>query len=195
MGNGLEFFGEDDIGDKDGDGMPEILDPWKNPIEFVRWPVGLSYPVRDFSSILADKNFSTLQTPPKAGETFLAADPLDYLHVDPRWGGAVEDDPFALFPLIVSAGPDGAYDIIGDHQVVLGTDDAAAPGPLQYSTTGTVTTPNDPYYTPVDTMGSPLNDMNGNPLQRMGEPADVNGDNRPDKGYWDNITNHFEDIN
>ena len=176
MGNGLEFFGEEAIGDVDGDGMPEILDSWKNPIEFVRWPVGLSHPVRDFTAIKPDENFSTIQTgdaePTLDNNPGLAADPMDYLHVDPRWTDSVPDnDPFALFPLIVSAGPDGLYDIIGDRSD--GT-------PLQYSTT---TPTNDPYFTPPGGQ------------QRMGEPADGNGDNRPDAGYWDNITNHFEDIN
>ena len=45
--NGLEFFSENEIGDKDNDGMPEIWDPWGNPIEFVRWPTGFPSPMQN----------------------------------------------------------------------------------------------------------------------------------------------------
>lgn len=43
--NGLTFFKPSEIGDKDGDGRPEILDPWGNPIEFIRWGSGLDSPL------------------------------------------------------------------------------------------------------------------------------------------------------
>lgn len=39
--NGLDFFKPSEIGDVDGDGRPEILDPWGVPIEFIRWAPGL----------------------------------------------------------------------------------------------------------------------------------------------------------
>lgn len=38
--NGLDFLHEGEIGDLDGDQMPEILDAWKKPIAFIRWPAG-----------------------------------------------------------------------------------------------------------------------------------------------------------
>lgn len=38
--NGLDFLHEGEIGDLDGDGMPEILDAWGRPIAFIRWPSG-----------------------------------------------------------------------------------------------------------------------------------------------------------
>jgi prepilin-type N-terminal cleavage/methylation domain-containing protein len=36
----LDYFDSTEIGDNDGDGMPEILDGWGTPIAFVRWPAG-----------------------------------------------------------------------------------------------------------------------------------------------------------
>ncbi|HIA19133.1 MAG TPA: type II secretion system protein, partial [Planctomycetaceae bacterium] len=35
--NGLDFFREREKGDVDSDGMPEILDGWGQPIDFLRW--------------------------------------------------------------------------------------------------------------------------------------------------------------
>jgi hypothetical protein len=47
--NGLDFLREDEIGDLDGDGMPEILDAWGRPIAFLRWPAGfVAHPGNDF---------------------------------------------------------------------------------------------------------------------------------------------------
>ena len=39
-----ELFAENDIGDVDNDGMPEILDGWGHPIRLVRWPAGYPSP-------------------------------------------------------------------------------------------------------------------------------------------------------
>ncbi len=39
MGNpeAMEQFGQDEIGDVDGDGLPEFIDGWGMPISFLRW--------------------------------------------------------------------------------------------------------------------------------------------------------------
>jgi len=37
---GTDHFAPNDVGDKDRDGMPEFLDSWGNPIEFLRWAPG-----------------------------------------------------------------------------------------------------------------------------------------------------------
>jgi prepilin-type N-terminal cleavage/methylation domain-containing protein len=39
-GNGLDVLQDGEIGDLDNDGMREILDPWGNPIAFLRWAPG-----------------------------------------------------------------------------------------------------------------------------------------------------------
>jgi len=66
-------------GDKDGDGAPEFLDAWGEPIHYVLWPGG-------FESPLGVKYFST--TPPFDGGTAV-----------PAAGGTMR-------PLIFSGGPD-----------------------------------------------------------------------------------------
>ncbi|MFM8496889.1 MAG: hypothetical protein ACKOEM_15435, partial [Planctomycetia bacterium] len=45
----LVHFRPDEIGDTDGDGLPEFVDAWRKPILFRRWPVGLDSPVQPAS--------------------------------------------------------------------------------------------------------------------------------------------------
>jgi prepilin-type N-terminal cleavage/methylation domain-containing protein len=71
------------VGDVDRDGKREFLDAWGNPIAFLRWAPG-------YSSRLQIPNPST------------HPDPFD--RAVPR----SESSAFALYPLIYSAGPDGA---------------------------------------------------------------------------------------
>jgi prepilin-type N-terminal cleavage/methylation domain-containing protein len=96
---GLEWFDESEIGDADGDGMFEILDPWGKPIYFLRWAPGY---------------VSDLQDPRRR-----EPDPFDPLRVDPRWANNTDanpntqlDDPFALYPLIYSGGRDREYGVV-----------------------------------------------------------------------------------
>jgi prepilin-type N-terminal cleavage/methylation domain-containing protein len=79
----VEQFHSAEVGDKDGDGAPEFLDAWGNPIIFLRWAPGFSSPYS--------------QTQVANAGTF--HDPMDMQKVDA--------DAFALLPLIVSGGDDG----------------------------------------------------------------------------------------
>lgn len=45
-----EQFSPNDLGDKDGDGMPEFKDSFNNPIEFLRWAPGFSSPMQPLYS-------------------------------------------------------------------------------------------------------------------------------------------------
>lgn len=91
--NGLDFFKASEIGDTDGDGMLEVLDPWGQPIHFVRWAPGLDSPLQPTSVV----------------------DPFDPLKTDPRYGDAdATNDPFPLIPYIVSGGRDKAIDLVLD---------------------------------------------------------------------------------
>lgn len=95
-GTALDFFRDSEIGDTDGDLHPEILDSWGRPIQFLRWAPGY---------------ISELQV----GNAAVAPDPFDPLRVDPRWlNSNPQDDPFAMFPLVYSAGRDGVGDIASD---------------------------------------------------------------------------------
>ncbi len=96
--NGLEFFSEREIGDTDNDGMPEILDPWGNPIQFVRWAPGFKGP-------------SSYQT----GDTGGGPDAMDLASADPRLrDDDTTNDTYAIFPLVFSNGPDGEDNILTD---------------------------------------------------------------------------------
>lgn len=90
--NGLDFFANSEVGDTDGDGMPEILDGWKRPIRFLRWAPGFT---------TAGGAPTNMQT----GDATNQHDPFDPLNLFPTH--------FALFPLIYSAGPDGRWGVEG----------------------------------------------------------------------------------
>jgi len=128
----LEQFSTSEIGDTDKDGLREFVDGWGLPISFLRWAPGFVSPLQ--------------LSPPTSHDPF---DPLK-----------VYANTFPLFPLIVSAGPDGA---------------------LEHNTGGTVSNMhnyaavnNDPYA--ASTTGL------------VGSPTDFNGDGKD--GTLDNLTNH-----
>jgi hypothetical protein len=90
----LEQFRADEIGDADGDGAPEFHDGWRQPIMFVRWPVG-------YASIIQSQNAA------------LQPDPFDPSRVSTTVNypiGNLQRD-YAVVPLICSAGADGEYGI------------------------------------------------------------------------------------
>jgi prepilin-type N-terminal cleavage/methylation domain-containing protein len=194
--NGLDFLREDEIGDLDGDGMPEILDAWGRPIAFLRWPAGfVAHPGSDFTWDTSDDipAYSELQsvivdsddTDYVAPEVY---DPFDPLRVDRR---AAVDMPaaegegdgryyfnYALYPLVFSAGRDGIYGIVRHNQVA-----ESATAPFRYYRTSqnphapTGKGRNDPYSV------LPWNPGTG---RRLGEPFETDGQ----QGYADNIHNH-----
>jgi prepilin-type N-terminal cleavage/methylation domain-containing protein len=88
--NGLDFFTPREVGDVDGDGMPEVLDGWNRPIRFLRWAPG----------------FSTANGAPTKLQTGVAS-----THPDPFDPYKLYPTHFALFPLIYSAGPDGRWGV------------------------------------------------------------------------------------
>ncbi len=113
--NGLDFFKDQELADLDGDGMFEIIDGWRQPIEFIRWPAGLrTYPgTDDFWGVVDDDNKDGINNNSAEAEIGgVILDPVgdttgkdwwgrttihdvsqpdayDLLAVDPRW----RDDP------------------------------------------------------------------------------------------------------
>jgi prepilin-type N-terminal cleavage/methylation domain-containing protein len=83
-----EQFHEREIGDKDGDGLPEFHDGWGEPIMFLRWAP--AFPDSDIQPVIPPGD------PQEAAEK--DHDPFDTHKVDP---GA-----WRLVPLIYSGGPD-----------------------------------------------------------------------------------------
>jgi hypothetical protein len=111
----LRTMKDRDIGDTDSDGMPEILDPWGIPVGFMRWSVGF-YLTREWE-----------ETPPTTADLAvlkrnLGRDSIDVVYSDPRYmdGSSASPptdhealDPFDVYPMVVSAGADGVFDLYG----------------------------------------------------------------------------------
>jgi type II secretory pathway pseudopilin PulG len=81
----LETFRNDEIVDKDGNGVPEFVDGWGTPIGWLRWAPG-------FNSPNSFVQFSDATN-----------------HHDPFDPHRVDATGYALVPLIVSAGPDRSF--------------------------------------------------------------------------------------
>ncbi len=143
----LENFSSDEIG-VDTDGYKYFVDAWGNPIAFLRWAPG-------FVSSLQPKITTT------AANANLAKD-----QTDPMGVYGTPPNTFALYPLIYSAGPDGAYDLVDG-------------GPtFSYAST---TPPNDPF--------NSIKSGTGFGSSQVGTSFTVLSPNRP-LGVTDNITNH-----
>ncbi|TWT46817.1 type II secretion system protein [Botrimarina hoheduenensis] len=122
-GEARGLFKESDMGDTDGDGAPEFLDAWGNPIGWLRWPAGYDSDLQLSYDRLARLFNETPPTGQTAAETMLAAlddnhDPLDLFRIDrtplDATGALSGFDGntgagargWRLVPLIYSAGPD-----------------------------------------------------------------------------------------
>ena len=107
------LFKESEIGDTDGDGAPEFIDGWGNPIQFLRWAPGFESDLQLNVDQLKLIENSDAQ---RAVQAVLDdRDPFDLFRVDrydPSDGNA-SDEPrgFRLAPLIYSAGPDQEFGI------------------------------------------------------------------------------------
>lgn len=163
--NGLEFLRENEIGDTDGDLMPEILDGWGKPIAFLRWAPGYVGSHSQLNDEFSPDPFDPL------GVRAVPGDISKGHEKDPSTG---KYRNFALYPLIFSAGRDQSYNVnsylarTSDLQDFSEIVDTISPTTETFVTT---VISNDPY-TPTD--------LNGNRL----------GHSQGDEGYTDNITNH-----
>jgi prepilin-type N-terminal cleavage/methylation domain-containing protein len=178
----LEFFTNSEISDLDEDGMYEILDPWGEPLMFLRWAPGYSRatmndPVKGNDPLsmyltapapVIDVSVSTFQVP--AGQ--IAPDTFDPLKVDPRWLPSASEGfrPFQLRPLLLSGGPDRKFDIFNDFGDASGNAG-------HYANTNP---PNDPYV-----KSTTLNLWVGYPCDIAALPAVL-----PPRFASDNISNH-----
>jgi hypothetical protein len=95
-------FGENDIGDTDGDGAPEFLDAWGQPIEFLRWAPGFDSSIQINANRFRQPNANEFDQVPVSGAWKSDAandhDPFDLYRVDAP--------AFRLEPLIISPGGD-----------------------------------------------------------------------------------------
>ncbi len=184
-----------DIGDVDGDGMPEFIDAWGMPIRFLRWAPGF---------------VSDLQpNPPDAAGKHDPFDPLKMQHPfdpssaqpnDMQLTGMISGTPnlnvgIALYPLIYSAGPDRVADIQRSQTSTAAyTPSSTSPGQLCHfscylSNPGFRSPPNPAFdvYNPY-AWGS-LSNLPGTPTDVDGLGSEFVSD-----GYFssdDNISNHL----
>ena len=212
-GNGLDAFSDDEIGDLDGDGMPEIQDPWGMPIEFLRWAPGFSELASDYEGVigqwssapaLPDTVYPTTRqrSPIQSNNSIDDPDPFDPLSTDPRLNRVTTittppfDDPadnnarndtFRLVPLIYSAGPNRSYDVWRrDEEDFDFYDFGSGFTLINYTATPPMDAQllNDPYAGRGLGAG-PANDD----TPSVGFRIDIDGDQI--EGYIDNIDNHF----
>lgn len=201
-----------DVADTDGDGMPEIIDPWGTPVLWMRTPAGF-YLKNDWSK--TEATVAEMRDLMSA----LGPDPLDILRTDPRnqytdddngtdvidmttVNSNRESDKLTFFarPIVVSAGADQEFDMV---QTVPGTgresisDDGIASStmgtlPQKWNGTALVGHPTgygttiffpDPFYT------LPIVNPSADPIrpivQRPGAITDVDSDGVDDSA--DNI--------
>jgi competence protein ComGC len=127
-GEARSQFGDQDVGDVDGDGAPEFLDGWGNPIRWIRWPAGfigrsdLMKPVPSVVDQTVDhdpfdpfqRNLTTA-VPNASSSPSLSAVYSGVMaeYVKHLRGEYCQGIPigFRLVPLIYSSGPDGISDI------------------------------------------------------------------------------------
>jgi prepilin-type N-terminal cleavage/methylation domain-containing protein len=182
-----------EIGDSDGDGLPEFQDAWieplrlytaigpgNKPISFIRWPAGFFNNVLGNGWLLSDyQNDVFSPNPSLSSQTQLALatafsldnhDYFDPLKQDIPTGSASQPLPrgYQLTPLIYSAGPDGVYGLVNN---VWSTQSGEA---------NTVIALTDPYFNDATSASSA-----GLPFYLMGQPA------HGITGWQDNITNHL----
>ena len=127
------------IGDTDGDGVPEILDPWGTPVSFIRQPVGLqNATLQNYDSsqglVWTVPTYEDPTTSPvsQAALAFPSTTPeaMDLLGADLRYLVASSTDfsstnyvidsgnfpveayfPYQVPPIVISAGPDQGFGI------------------------------------------------------------------------------------
>jgi hypothetical protein len=98
----MEQFRDDEIGDYDKDGAPEFLDGWARPISFIRWAPAASSPLASGSV--------GINSPIQIADPNRYHDPFDPERVDANG--------FAMYPLIMSGGPDQTAGIWGTGTTV-----------------------------------------------------------------------------
>lgn len=154
-------FSESDVGDTDGDGAPEILDGWGNPISFIRWPAGFRSSGTGSNRI----HLSDRQSFQSGNDTTDAQE--DHDPFDPMF---VQQEAYRLVPLVYSSGPDGDFDIISNQ---------GGATPFDYGA-NKKTINGTPVYNPYMTIASG---------KKMGAAHDTDGDGQQE--WHDNIHNHL----
>lgn len=156
----LDALRPSEIADTDGDGMPEIVDPWGTPIAWARWPAGYW------------ANLASIDT-----RTNLGPDGFDLLNASFRYqDSSIVTKPFNLQPLVISAGSDGEF----ETRFINGTDtDSTIEINYVGATFGISASGGrrdiDPYYV-YTTSSNSTNDTGQSGIGGVGHMGDLNGD-------------------
>ncbi|MFH1266445.1 MAG: type II secretion system protein, partial [Planctomycetota bacterium] len=106
MGGGADVrdqFQDSEIGDADGDFLPEFHDGWGNPILFLRWAPAVTE--SDVQATAYVSSYADL------AELLALMLPVALADHDPFDSRNVQEYAYRLVPFVYSAGPDGIYDI------------------------------------------------------------------------------------
>lgn len=186
-GEARTIFTAQDIADTDGDGAPEFIDGWGNPIGWSRWPAGFAVRSEIMTGDTSGdhdpfdpfrRNFTTATpTANNIGGNLAWLKPyVSQLRSTGPRGTALPDyrPGYRLVPLIYSAGPDGSWDMDSSGtSSVMDTEIRLDPYALRPDGTSNLSfPPNAPEY-------------------RFGMPWDSNEDG--DDNSIDNIHNHLQD--
>ena len=196
--NALDFLFPTEIGDTDGDGMLEVLDAFGNPLGFLRWAPGFSVRsgidgrwgspnVDDNGDGIIDnalefgmgthddyRGFSGIQgVDPGDSPDWTDIGGADYRHYDNN----NSNDPFHLYPLICSAGPDDEFGMygLGINPGTTGFSYQTTTRPNSGGTPATLPFPYDPYHFHTQTNAQGYQQQYGAFIHN---------------GMLDNITNH-----
>ncbi len=183
-GAALESFRPSEIADTDGDGYFEFIDAWGQPLKWLRWAAGYESELN-----VAYREPNPINTS-NAADVPAAPDAMDPLRTDWRWSvGYVGVKPWTLVPLIISAGPDGIFDMVFDPADAGGT-------PLFSYANQTWNSPPAPgayggrYFNIDPYFPIPPNTLSNQPsILYVGSSYDEDGDGTL-SGWSDNVTNH-----
>lgn len=101
----IDLLGERSIANLDNDNVPEIVDPWGVPYEFIRDANGFSFPFYGKTVAYSSNSANLPDAPHPAG-----ADSNDFMRTDFRFQSVVSGaHSYRLAPIVVSAGGDGAF--------------------------------------------------------------------------------------
>ena len=102
-GSALEGFVASEIGDVDGDGFPEFIDAWGEPIGWIRWPAAYDSELNRGYQLASPDAFDPLRTA------------SEWTNVPPNKA------PWTVVPLIISAGSDKQFGISQPDNVFAST--------------------------------------------------------------------------
>jgi prepilin-type N-terminal cleavage/methylation domain-containing protein len=114
-GDARTLFSKQEIGDVDGDGAPEFIDGWGNPIEYLRWAPGF-YSRSTLMTGDGNKDHDPFDVYRRDDPTAIPAYSKYPALLAPYAAGLKDQNPgFRLVPLIFSKGPDGASGVFSSR--------------------------------------------------------------------------------